>query len=127
MRSPPRRCSLLAQAENEQRTTTKAEEDDLPIWARDEVERQEKEDGLDLPFGVYLLASAIVAIAAVGSIFEFANKNAIFGTVPPSSPFYAPIQLTFALTGIPSAGFLFLKAIKSANREAERQDRADGF
>lgn len=40
----------------------------------------------------------------VGSIFEFANKNAIFGAVPPSSPLYAPILLTFAVTGIPSAG-----------------------
>jgi hypothetical protein len=40
----------------------------------------------------------------VGSIFEFANRNAIFGALPPSSPFYAPILLTFALTGLPSAG-----------------------
>ena len=37
-------------------------------------------------------------------MFEFANKNAIFGAVPPSSPLYAPILLTFAVTGIPSAG-----------------------
>ena len=185
-----------------QATTTETEEEELPVWARREVVRQlEKEDGVDLPFGVYLLASALVAIAAVstpcrraekhvlarerfcrlsapalcrslpqrsargashlyavqvGSVFEFANKNAIFGAVPPSSPLYAPILLTFAVTGIPSAGapphllvvqlacagvqkaqmltrgacaagYLFFKAINSANREAERQDRADGF
>jgi len=39
----------------------------VPVWARREAERErQKQDGSDLPFGVYLLASAIVAIAAVG-------------------------------------------------------------
>ena len=42
------------------------EEDELPPWARKEKERElaslEKKD---LPFGVFLLGSAIVAIAAV--------------------------------------------------------------
>ena len=40
------------------------------MWARREVVRQlEKEDGVDLPFGVYLLASALVAIAAVSALW----------------------------------------------------------
>ena len=40
----------------------------------------------------------------VGSIFEFANKNAIFGVVKPDSFLWAPILLFFAITGFPSAG-----------------------
>ena len=47
-------------------TTTETEEEELPVWARREVVHQlERQDGVDLPFGVYLLASALVAIAAV--------------------------------------------------------------
>ena len=49
-----------------QATKAQAEEDEVPVWARREAERErQKQDGSDLPFGVYLLASAIVAIAAV--------------------------------------------------------------
>lgn len=49
-------------------TTTETEEEELPVWARREVVRQlERQDGVDLPFGVYLLASALVAIAAVST------------------------------------------------------------
>lgn len=101
-----------------------------PAWVR-----REREAALDaasgtprpLPFPVYLLSSAIVAIAAVGSIFEWANGNPIFGALPPSSPLYTPILGLFALTGLPTAGVLFFKAISTANAEAERQDRLDGF
>lgn len=40
--------------------------DELPPWARKEkLEKLAKEAGPDLPFPVYLLASAIIAIAAV--------------------------------------------------------------
>ena len=76
---------------------------------------------------MFLVASALVAIAAVGSVFEFVNKNAIFGVLPPSSPLYTPILALFALTGLPSAGWLFFKAVKTANEEAERQDRVRSF
>ena len=101
-----------------------------PAWAR-----REREAALDaasgtpkaLPFPVYLLSSAIVAIAAIGSIFEWANGNAIFGVLPAASPLYTPILALFALTGLPTAGVLFFKAITSANAEAERQDRLDGY
>ncbi len=39
---------------------------DEPIWIRRERERElQAKEGKDLPFGVYLLFSAMVAIAAV--------------------------------------------------------------
>ena len=44
----------------------------------------------------------------VGSIFEFANRNAIFGVVKPDNFLWAPILLFFAITGFPSAGILCL-------------------
>ena len=40
----------------------------------------------------------------IGSIFEYVNKNPIFGVLPPSNPLYAPILGLFALTGLPTAG-----------------------
>ena len=44
---------------------TKKEE--LPPWIRSERERKlQSEEGSDLPFPVYLIGSALVAIAAVG-------------------------------------------------------------
>lgn len=99
-----------------------------PIWVRRERERELlKKEGGDLPFGVYLLASAIVAIAAVGSIFEYTNKNPIFDIIQADSPLYTPILGIFALTGLPTSGFLFYKAVSSANKEAERMDKLDGY
>ena len=41
------------------------EQEELPPWARKEKERELAALEKDLPFGVYLLGSAIVAIAAV--------------------------------------------------------------
>jgi hypothetical protein len=106
-------------------------EEEVPSWIRSERERKlQAEEGSDLPFPVYLIGSALVAIAAVwqcpetlmhmlsrmacmicagsglqvGSIFEFANKNAIFGVVKPDNFLWAPILLFFAVTGLPSAG-----------------------
>jgi vacuolar iron transporter family protein len=61
----------------------------------------------------------------VGSVFEFTNKNPIFGVVQPDSFLYGPILGIFALTGLPTAGWLFYKAISSANAEADRQDKID--
>lgn len=100
---------------------------------------------LDLPRDL-----PVQAIAAVGSIFEFANKNPIFGVVGPDSMFYTPILGFFAVTGLPTAGtgilsarptqagrvpmqrlvppavgFLFFKAVTKANEDAERMDRMD--
>lgn len=39
-------------------------------------------------------------------MFEFANKNAIFGVITPDSFLWAPILGLFALTGIPTSGML---------------------
>lgn len=43
----------------------KPDSDEPPPWARDEGKSNESKDGLEVPFFVYLLASAITAIAAV--------------------------------------------------------------
>lgn len=100
--------------------------EELPPWARHEAAAPVDSSG-DLPFPVYLIGSCLVAIAAVGSIFEYFNQNPIFGVVQPDSPLWAPILGVFAITGFPSAGFLFYKAISLANKASEEADRADGF
>ncbi|KAL5717427.1 hypothetical protein ACHQM5_010429 [Ranunculus cassubicifolius] len=97
-----------------------------PPWARNEGQEQSQESS-DLPFGVYLLASAITAIAAIGSIFEYINEKPVFGLVYPDSVLYAPILGFFAITGIPTAAFLWYKSVQVANKEAEEQDRKDGY
>lgn len=94
---------------------------------REEAARASGEGPSGPPFAVFLVASALVAIAAVGSVFEFVNKNAIFGVLPPESPLYTPILALFALTGLPSAGWLFFKAVTTANEEARRQDKVREF
>lgn len=99
-----------------------------PIWVRREREREIiAKEGKDLPFGLYLLLSSFVAIAAVGSVFEYVNRHAIFDVVQPDDPLWAPILGLFAITGLPTSGFLFYKAVSSANKEAERMDRMDGL
>lgn len=40
----------------------------------------------------------------VGSIYEFANKNPIFGVIEADSPLYTPILGLFMVTGFPTAG-----------------------
>ncbi|CAL8469806.1 g9348 [Coccomyxa elongata] len=124
-----RRSSFSIRAEQERSgNETTTEEEPLPPWIRGERERKlAAQEGSDLPFPVYLIGSALVAIAAVGSIFEFANRNPIFGVLPPDNFLWAPILLFFSITGFPSAGFLFFKAITAANKEAERQDKIDGY
>jgi hypothetical protein len=109
--------------------TTPEVEDDVPVWVRRERERElmAKEGPGDLPFGVYLLGSAIVAIAAIGSIFEYTAKNPIFDIIEADSPLYAPILGLFAITGLPTAGYLFYKSVDAANKEAERMDKIDGY
>eukprot|EP00891_Asterochloris_glomerata_P001909 jgi/Astpho2/1909/Aster-00428 len=111
------------------RAPAKAKEDDkdLPPWVRTERARELAAQADGLPFGVYLLGAAIVSIAAVGSLFEIANKNPIFGVVKPDSPLYLPILLFFGVTGFPTAGFLFFKCVEKANQMAERMDQQDGY
>ncbi|KAG8044519.1 hypothetical protein GUJ93_ZPchr0005g15058 [Zizania palustris] len=102
--------------------------DEPPPWARDGGGGGgAQEPGVQLPFYAYLLASAITAIAAIGSIFEYANQRPVFGVVSPDSALYAPLLGFFVFTGIPTSGFLWFKAVQTANKEAEEQDRRDGF
>lgn len=80
-----------------------------------------------LPWPLYLVFSFLVATAAVGSVFEYANKNAVFGVLPPESPLWAPVLGLFAITGLPTAAALFFKGVAAANASFEAQDKADGY
>ncbi|KAK3138420.1 hypothetical protein QOZ80_5AG0368760 [Eleusine coracana subsp. coracana] len=100
--------------------------DEPPPWAREGGggSAQGPGAGGQVPFYAYLLASAI---AAIGSIFEYTNQRPVFGIINPDSALYAPLLGFFVFTGIPTSGFLWFKAVQTANREAEEQDRRDGF
>lgn len=119
----------MVHAEKEDKAEVEIEEEeDIPPWERRERERKMMEgEPTDLPFGVYLLFSSMVAIAAVGSIFEYVNQNPIFGVVGPDSALYKPILGIFVFTGFPMSAFLFYKCIQSANAESERMDKMDGM
>ncbi|GAB4817771.1 hypothetical protein N2152v2_004817 [Parachlorella kessleri] len=99
--------------------------EDEPIWVRRERERelQAKEGGKDLPFGVYLLFSAIVAIAAVGSVFEYFNRHAIFDVIQPENPLWAPVLGVFVFTGLPMAGALTDEAAAAKAEEGPKRLR----
>ncbi|KAL5202801.1 hypothetical protein ABZP36_013753 [Zizania latifolia] len=134
-----RRIWQVAATEGSAKSSGEAEEqvpswarpgsDEPPPWARDGGGGGggAQEPGVQLPFYAYLLASAITAIAAIGSIFEYANQQPVFGVVSPDSALYAPLLGFFVFTGIPTSGFLWFKAVQTANKEAEEQDRRDGF
>ena len=47
------------------------------------------------------------AALQVGSIYEYANKNPVFGVVKPDNFLWAPILLFFAISGFPSAGTVY--------------------
>lgn len=51
----------------------KPDSDEAPPWARDEANKNTSEQGFEIPFFAYLLASAITAIAAV--INQFLTTN----------------------------------------------------
>lgn len=99
--------------------------DEAPPWARQEA--QKDSTGFQLPFYVYLLSSAVAAIAAIGSIFEYVNERPVFGILNSDSMFYAPLLGIFVFVGIPTSAFLWFKSVEVANKEAEEQDRRDGF
>ncbi|KAL2320999.1 hypothetical protein Fmac_029968 [Flemingia macrophylla] len=105
----------------------KPDSDEPPPWARDEPNNQNSQQGIQIPFYAYLLASAITAIAAVGSIFEYVNQRPVFGVLSSDSVFYAPLLGFFVFTGIPSSAFLWFKSVQAANKEAEEQDKRDGY
>ncbi|ESQ45361.1 hypothetical protein EUTSA_v10010756mg [Eutrema salsugineum] len=101
--------------------------DEPPPWARDEGRSSTSQESVEIPFYVYLLASAITAIAAIGSVFEYSSKNPVFGVLDSDSIFYTPVLGFFALTGIPTSVFLWFKSVEAANKEAAEQDKRDGF
>lgn len=120
---------VRAESEREGSSASSAADtsDEEPVWVKREKQRELDAQNKDLPFGLYLLFSSIVCIAAVGSIFEWSAKNPIFGVIEPDSILYTPILGLFAFTGIPTAGVLFFKGVAAANAEAERMDAQDGY
>ncbi|KAJ1433125.1 hypothetical protein SESBI_06347 [Sesbania bispinosa] len=107
----------------------KPDSDEPPPWARDEANKNtaSSSSGFEIPFYVYLLASAITAIAAIGSIFEYVNQKPVFGVLSSDSVFYAPLLGFFTFTGVPFSAFLWFKSVQAANKEAEEQDKRDGY
>ncbi|XVF06946.1 hypothetical protein REPUB_Repub06bG0095100 [Reevesia pubescens] len=105
----------------------KPDSDEPPPWARDEGKQYTAQQSFEIPFYVYLLASAITAIAAIGSIFEYVNQRPVFGVLNSDSVFYVPLLGFFAFTGIPTSAFLWFKSVQAANKEAEEQDKRDGY
>ncbi|KAK4281220.1 hypothetical protein QN277_012742 [Acacia crassicarpa] len=106
----------------------KPDSDEPPPWTRNEANNNTaSQQGFAIPFYVYLLASAITAIAAIGSIFEYVNQKPVFGVLSSDSVFYAPLLGFFTFTGIPFSGYLWFKSVQAANKEAEEQDRRDGY
>ncbi|KQK05661.1 uncharacterized protein LOC100828480 [Brachypodium distachyon] len=139
-RPSQRRPVAVAATEGSAKSSGEADEQ-VPSWARpgsDEPPPWARDEGgggaggrdpaaVQVPFYAYLLASAITAIAAIGSIFEYTNGRPVFGIVGVDSPLYAPILGFFAVTGVPTSAFLWYKAVQTANKDAEEQDRKDGF
>ncbi|CAH1413758.1 unnamed protein product [Lactuca virosa] len=125
-----RRITVFAvKGEEEQSTPSwgKPDSDEPPPWARNETQQTSSSSSFEPPFFVYLLASAVTAIAAVGSVFEYVNQKPVFGVLNSESIFYAPVLGFFAFTGVPTAAFLWFKSVEVANKEAEEQDRRDGY
>ncbi|XP_059645307.1 uncharacterized protein LOC132286901 [Cornus florida] len=134
-----RRLTVFAVTEGSAKKSSKSEEESIPSWAspdsdepppwaRDEASAQNSsQQGFEIPFYVYLLASAITAIAAIGSVFEYLNQRPVFGVLNSDSIFYAPLLGFFAFTGIPTSAFLWFKSVEAANKDAEEQDRRDGY
>lgn len=114
----------------------KPDSEEPPPWAQNEAQNKtasSSEQGFEIPFYVYLLASAITAIAAVtnffsfcslsfhvsciinylmgnlnlvlqiGSIFEYVNQKPVFGVLSSDSIFYAPLLGFFAISGVPTS------------------------
>ena len=68
-----------------------------------------------------------LAPSQVGSIFEFIDRNPVFGVLQPDNPAWAPVLRFMSITGLPMAGFLFYKGVTGANEAAELQDKLDGY
>eukprot|EP00470_Lotharella_oceanica_P005522 CAMPEP_0170174904 /NCGR_PEP_ID=MMETSP0040_2-20121228/8088_1 /TAXON_ID=641309 /ORGANISM="Lotharella oceanica, Strain CCMP622" /LENGTH=110 /DNA_ID=CAMNT_0010416729 /DNA_START=269 /DNA_END=601 /DNA_ORIENTATION=+ len=80
-----------------------------------------------IPFGFYLLGSGLVAIASIGSFYEIAAKNPVFGVIPYGNPLWLPILGFFGITGLPSATWLFIQGVNGFNEWQAALDRMDGY
>ncbi|KAL7190407.1 hypothetical protein ACSBR2_022643 [Camellia fascicularis] len=52
-----------------------------PPWARDEASQSALQQSFQIPFFFYLLTSAITAIAAIASIFEYSNQKSVLCSI----------------------------------------------
>lgn len=128
---------LVVRSASEGSAKSSRSDEKIPSWARPDSDEpppwaQDTASGgslstFEIPFYAYLLASAVTAIAAIGSVFEYVNQNPIFGVINADSVLYAPVLGFFAFTGIPTSAFLWYKSVQVANKEAEEQDRRDGY
>ncbi|PIA26289.1 hypothetical protein AQUCO_09500038v1 [Aquilegia coerulea] len=134
-RMSPRKFTIFAVTEGSAKSSkseekipswAKPDSEEPPPWAREEG-KESLQQNFEVPFYVYLIASAITAIAAIGSIFEYINEKPVFGVLNPDSIFYAPLLGFFAFTGVPTSAFLWFKSVQAANKAAEEQDRKDGY
>mmetsp|Transcript_36811 Transcript_36811/g.91654 ORF Transcript_36811/g.91654 Transcript_36811/m.91654 type:complete len:213 (-) Transcript_36811:401-1039(-) len=104
-----------------------SEAEDVPPWERREIEKKAAMEKGGLPWPAYLGIAVIIAIASIGSCFELAYGNAIFGVVDQDSFAYKPILYWFIGTGFPLTAYLWIKGIAGANEAAELQDKLDGY
>ena len=126
--APRRGAATLARAEEKEASSKTVDDlDEMPPWERREMEKKAAMEKGGLPWPAYLGLAAIVTIASVGSCFELAYSNPIFGVVGSDSFAYKPILYWFIGTGFPLAAFLFVKGVEGANEAAELQDRLDGY
>ena len=114
---------------NKDARPTSSSSETEPVWVRRERERKLLEESTknELPWALYLLFSSFVAIAAVGCIFEYVDRNPFFGLVQPESPLWAPILISLAVTGFPTSALLFKKGVDGFNEDADRQNKIDGY
>lgn len=90
-------------AEDKIPSWARPDSDEPPPWARDEANGSSLQPAFVIPFYVYLLASVITAIAAIGSVFEYINQRPVFGILNSDSIFYTPLLGFFVFTGIPTS------------------------
>ncbi|PIA26291.1 hypothetical protein AQUCO_09500038v1 [Aquilegia coerulea] len=114
-RMSPRKFTIFAVTEGSAKSSkseekipswAKPDSEEPPPWAREEG-KESLQQNFEVPFYVYLIASAITAIAAIGSIFEYINEKPVFGVLNPDSIFYAPLLGFFAFTGVPTSVCLY--------------------
>lgn len=125
-----RGARVKARAEEEtsaSKTATTNDDDEMPPWERREMEKKAAAEKGGLPWPAYLGLASIVGIASVGSCFELAYGNPIFGVVQSDSFAYKPILYWLIGTGFPLCAFLFVKGVQGANEAAELQDKLDGY